>query len=68
MGNNSKMEIWLECPMCRKEHTVEVERADFLQWKKGRLTQYAFPYLNSTEREQLISRLCPSCQKEIFGC
>lgn len=68
MGNNSKMEIWLECPMCREEHTVKVERADFLQWKKGRLTQCAFPYLNSTEREQLISRLCPSCQKEIFGC
>ena len=68
MGNNSKIAIWIECPMCGKVHTVEVERADFLQWKKGRLVQYAFPYLNSTEREQLISRLCPSCQKEIFGC
>lgn len=68
MGNNSKMKIWLECPMCRGEHTVEVECADFLEWYKGKLTQYAFPYLNSIEREQLISRLCPSCQKEIFGC
>ena len=34
MGNNSKMEIWLECPMCRREHTVEVERADFIKKKK----------------------------------
>lgn len=68
MENNSKIEIWIECPMCGKEHTVEVEYKDFLDWEEGKLAQYAFPYLNSTEREQLISRLCPSCQKEIFGC
>ena len=68
MENNSKMEIRLECLMCRKEHTVEVERADFLQWKKSKLEEDAFPYLDSTERAQLILRLCPSCQEEIFGC
>lgn len=68
MGNISKIEIGIECPMCGEEHTVEVKYKDFLDWEEGKLAQYAFPYLNSTEREQLISRLCPSCQKEIFGC
>ena len=68
MENNSKMEILIECPMCAEEHSVEVEYEDFLDWEEGKLAQYAFPYLNSTEREQLISRLCPSCQKKIFGC
>ena len=58
MRNNSKMEILIECPMCTEEHSVEIEYEDFLDWENGKLAQYAFPYLNSTEREQLISRLC----------
>jgi hypothetical protein len=30
------------------------------------LAQDAFPYLSATEREQLISHICPDCQHDIF--
>jgi len=33
----------------------------------GELAQNAFPYLSATEREQLISHICPKCQDSIFG-
>lgn len=68
MGIDLEMDIFIECVMCGKDHSVAVDFEDFQDWENGKLVQDAFPYLDPTEREQLISRLCPSCQKEIFGC
>lgn len=62
-----KVEIAIQCPFCGATHYVEVWEYDFYDWQEGMLTQDAFPYLSATEREQLISRLCPMCQDEIFG-
>lgn len=55
------------CPFCGCLHTVEVNEDDFNAWQNGELAQNAFPYLSATEREQLISRICPVCQEDIFG-
>ena len=55
------------CPFCGGEHFVKVALEDFVKWQCGELTQTAFPYLNATEREQVISGMCPDCQKDIFG-
>lgn len=55
------------CPFCRKDHFVTVFIKDYKNWLKGELAQTAFPYLNATEREQVISGMCPDCQKDIFG-
>lgn len=63
-----KITIELECPFCGNAHSVEVKEDDYFNWKfDGMLAQNAFPYLNPTEREQLISRVCPKCQEKIFG-
>lgn len=61
------VELMITCPFCGKEHFVYVVEEDYENWSNGELAQNAFPYLSATEREQLISGLCPTCQREIFG-
>ena len=58
--------VCLQCPFCGKGHEVRVNEMDYLDWENGMLTQNAFPYLTATEREQLISHLCPTCQTYTF--
>lgn len=55
------------CPFCGESHSVNVAESDYINWQNGQLAQDAFPYLDATEREQLISHLCPKCQNDIFG-
>ena len=52
---------------CRKFHLVEVDLEQLEAWQNGELIQNAMPDLTFTEREQLISGLCPKCQAEMFG-
>ena len=59
--------ITIECPFCGKEHSVEVSEKAFYEWQSGALIQSVMPTLSATEREQLISRMCPACQASIFG-
>lgn len=60
------IELDFECPICHCPHSVEVDYRDFISWQKGTLVQKAFPYLEAEEREQIISNICPECQKDIF--
>jgi uncharacterized Zn finger protein (UPF0148 family) len=55
------------CPFCGKEHNVEVSESAFYEWQSGALIQNAMPTLSATEREQLISHICPTCQDKLFG-
>ena len=57
----------ITCPFCGEVHSVRVAERGYHAWQSGELVQKAFPYLSATEREQLISQMCPSCQKDIFG-
>ena len=59
--------IVMTCTFCRKFHLVEVDLEQLEAWRNGELIQNAMPDLTLTEREQLISGLCPKCQAEIFG-
>jgi len=59
--------IEIICPFCGATHFVEVTERDYNNWWNGELAQKAFPYLSATEREQLISQICPKCQESIFG-
>lgn len=65
--NDNIIIISIACPFCGKAHEVEVFEGDYLDWQKGKLAQDAFPYLDATQREELISGLCPECQADIFG-
>lgn len=60
--------IRTECSYCGKKVDVEIRSfKDFANWKdNGELCQRAFPYLDATERETLISGLCPACQDLFF--
>jgi len=61
------MTISIQCPFCSKEYEVEVKLEDYWAWQMGELAQNAFPYLSATDRESLISGMCPDCQAKIFG-
>lgn len=59
--------IAITCPFCRADHEVEVNFEEYVNWVSGELIQSAMPSLTPTEREQLISHICPKCQETIFG-
>ena len=59
--------VVMTCTFCRKFHLVEVDLEQLEAWQNGELIQNAMPDLTLTEREQLISGLCPKCQAEVFG-
>ena len=59
--------VVMTCTFCGKFHLVEVDLEQFEAWQNGELIQNAMPDLTSTEREQLISGLCPKCQAKMFG-
>lgn len=62
-----RVDVEIKCPFCGAEHSVEVKMAEFEAWQNGELIQRAMPNLSATEREQLISHICPKCQAEVFG-
>ena len=39
----------------------------FCAYIDGALAQEAFPDLSPTQREQIISQMCPDCQRSVFG-
>ena len=55
------------CPFCGKEHVVRVNEKAYYEWQNGALIQNVMPTLTATQREQLISEICPKCQSSIFG-
>lgn len=66
-GNKDVITIAKQCPFCGKEYTFEVPAEGYYEYRMGSLIQNAFPTLSPTEREYLVSGLCDTCQKEIFG-
>ena len=61
-----RIDVEMTCPFCGESHAVEVNLARFEAWQNGELIQRALPELSPTEREQLISGLCPKCQADFF--
>lgn len=59
--------ITMNCCFCGKSHSVEVSESAYYEWESGALIQNVMPTLSATEREQLISKMCPACQAKIFG-
>ena len=59
--------LTIQCPICGKEHEVEVSETALYKWQNGALIQNAMPTLSAVEREQILSHICPACQVSIFG-
>lgn len=62
--NNKDFEIYVGCRSCHRGYSVWVNEEDFWDWENGELTQVAFPYLSTAERELLITHTCEVCQRD----
>ena len=60
------MILEIVCPFCGAEYEVEVPFDEWVAYTQGALAQDAFKSLNATERECIISHICPKCQADIF--
>jgi hypothetical protein len=61
------VEVPCTCPICGRVTRVPVYFQDYRKWCGQVLAQNAFPYLHPEQRETLISGICPSCQRSLFG-
>ena len=55
------------CPFCGNTTVVTVDSKAYQRWQNGALIQVAMPSLSATDREVLISGMCPTCQTKVFG-
>ena len=67
MAKERNLTVVLACPLCGADHEVEVNFEEYMAWQNGECIQYAMPNHSATEREQLITGMCPKCQVKIFG-
>ena len=63
---DNKVSVGIVCPFCGNGHYLTVSRKGYNLWQNGALVQKAFPELSATERESIISGMCPDCQKAFF--
>lgn len=54
------------CPDCGQSKTLEVTKAEAVNYYSGALIQNAFPNLSADDRERLITGYCPACWNNIF--
>ena len=60
--------ITTTCPFCGKLTEIEVDEKTFARYQAGEvLIQDAFPELNASERELLITGMCFDCQDRVFN-
>lgn len=65
--DGKKVAVNYYCPICREFKIAIYPIEGFTNWYvKGMLIQEALPDITATEREILISNICPDCQKKIF--
>ena len=59
------MKIYSKCPICQKEQMVDLSENEYkryLQFSKGvGNIQDLLPELSASQREALISGICPEC-------
>ena len=64
--NYKEISVVTYCPFCGRGNEVEVNEMDYLDWQDGASAQDAFPYLSASERELLITGICPTCWDSTF--
>ena len=64
--NNHEGAVLTRCPFCGHDNVIEVNKMDYLDWQDGMLAQDAFPYLSASDREMLITGICPTCWDGMF--
>ena len=64
---NREFVLSVRCNTCDKPHTLLVDMRDLVKWKTGTYIQDAMPYLNTEDRELLISGICGDCFDNMFS-
>lgn len=54
------------CYTCGESKSLLVNINDVIEWKSGKYIQDAMPYLDSADRELLISGTCGDCFENMF--
>lgn len=56
------------CPSCNSKRTMDVDLSSLHSWVTGdKLVQVAFPDLDPSDREALITGICDTCWTSSFG-
>ena len=55
------------CPVCDKDHDVQVEELGYHNYIAGMHIQKALPNNTAEEREMLITGICGKCWDELFS-
>lgn len=55
------------CPFCGHDTSVDMPQDAYDKYEAGELIQNAWPDGTPTEREVVISGICPDCQITTFG-
>lgn len=66
MSKEEKQEIEIKCKFCGDIHKIKVYPSHLETWKNGENIQDALTELNASQRELLISGICPKCWNEMF--
>ena len=60
--------ISTKCPWCGKSDAIEVPNDGYAAFMRGAHPQDAFPGMNATHREQLMTGICQTCwDKYVVG-
>lgn len=65
--NHKEITIITHCPICHRANFVEVNEADYWDWRDGALAQDVFPYLSTNERGMLINGICSTCWADVLA-
>lgn len=66
--NRIYVTISIQCPMCGRENIVKMTLEQYNRWwDNNEYVQNIFPEKSSSEREVLISGICPTCWDKLFS-
>lgn len=55
------------CVQCKETQTIVTKTEGFKSYSQGQLIQNAFPDVSDSNREFMISGICPNCWDKLFG-
>jgi hypothetical protein len=60
--------LHVKCRTCDTQKSLRVNEANYYEWLDRRMyAQDAFPHLEASDREMLISATCGECWEEMFA-
>lgn len=58
--------VYIQCRSCKERYPITARQAHLVAWKAGALIQNVLSYLNTDERELLISQTCSKCFDDMY--